>query len=70
MAEAYQTAMPPELDLPAGYTVRLTAINPTTGAVVNNVTVSHLLMLTLPIGGTVPTDLAFGEWQLVPGAGA
>lgn len=62
--------MPPELDLEGNYTVRVTAIDPTTGNLVTGVKVSDLVMMVNTLGGTVPTDLETGAWLLVPGSGA
>lgn len=52
MAAPYDTAMPANLDLGNGYTLRLTAVDPTTGAVVSGVTVSDLAILVATLEGT------------------
>lgn len=70
MAAAYDAPMPPELELSGGFTVRLTAIDPTTGAVVSGVTIEQLVMMVNTLPGTVPGDLGVGPFQLVPGPGA
>jgi hypothetical protein len=70
MAEALAAAMPPDLALYANYTIRLTALDPASGAVVSGVKVSALAMLVVPLGDTVPPDLAVGPYLLVPGSGA
>lgn len=62
--------MPPELDLGDGYTLRLTALDPTTGNAVSGVTVSNLAMAVVNVGGGDVIDLVFGDFQLVPGPGA
>ncbi len=63
-------SMPPDLDVSDGYTVRLTATDPTTGAVVSGVTVSNFAMQVLLLGGTAAGNLAVGPFMLVPGPGA
>lgn len=70
MAQPLAASMPPDLDLDGNYTIRLTALDPVSGAVVSGVTVSALAMLIAPLGGTTPGDLAVGPYLLVPGAGA
>lgn len=70
MAAAYAAAMPPDLDLEGSYTIRLTAIDPTTGNLVSGVKVHDLVMMVNTGAGTSPTDLAVGPYLLVPGSGA
>lgn len=70
MAEAYDSPMPPALDLGDGYTMRLTAIDPFTGNRVNGITVANVIIFSDLLGGTQPGDLAVGPWLLVPGTGA
>ena len=70
MAAAYESAMPPELDLADGWTVRLTALDPTTGNKVSGVTVSNLALSVVPGGDTSVPGLAVGDFLLVPGPGA
>ena len=70
MAAAYDAPLPPDLDLEGSYTIRVTALDPTTGAVVSGVTVSSLVMMVNTGAGTSPTDLAVGPYLLVPGVGA
>lgn len=72
MAKAYEAPLPPAMDLDGNYTVRLTAIDPTTGAAVSGVIVFDVAMLVKPItDSTADTgglgDLAYGPWMLVPG---
>lgn len=62
--------MPAGLDLSAGYTIRLTAIDPTTGNVVTGIPVSDLVMLVNASEGTDVGSLAVGDFLLVPGLGA
>lgn len=71
MSEPLDIGMPPSLDLQTGYTVRVTALDPTTGAVVSGVKVSTVVLTAsqesvgLGSGGGPP-----GDWLLVPGPGA
>ena len=66
----YSASMPDDIDCGGSYTIRVTAVDPTTGNVISAVTVSTLVMVAEPLGATTPTDLAFGPFQLVPGPGA
>jgi hypothetical protein len=70
MAAAYDAPLPPDLDLEGSYTIRVTAIDPTTGALVTGVTVADLVMMVNTVGSTQPGDLAVGPFMLVPGPGA
>jgi hypothetical protein len=70
MAEAYDAPMPPALDLGDGYTLRLTAIDPTSGNTVSGITVANMVLFSDLLGDTAPGDLAFGPFALVPGPGA
>ena len=69
MAIPYSASMPDDVDCGGSYTVRVTAVDPTTGNVIAAITIESLVMLVAPVGGTVPTDLVFGPYQLVPGPG-
>jgi hypothetical protein len=69
MAAAYDAPLPADLDLEGSYTIRVTAIDPTTGALVSGVTVANLVMMVNTLGGTTPDQLAVGQFQLVPGPG-
>lgn len=70
MARPLTAGMPRDLDLDAGYTVRITALNPTTGAVVTAVNVSNLVIMALNIGAGTGADLAYGPFMFVPGPAA
>jgi hypothetical protein len=70
MSKPLTTGMPPDIDLGGGCTIRLTALDPTTGAVVANVNVSNLVLFVNLQGSTVPIDLVVGPYELVPGPGA
>lgn len=62
--------MPADLDLGDGWTLRVTALNPVTGAVVPGVTVSSFAMEVELGAGTSAVDLETGDYKLVPGPGA
>lgn len=70
MAENLAAAMPAELDIGDGWTLRLTAHDPTTGAVVSGVTVTDLRLGVINVGGTSDGQLAVGPYMLVPGTEA
>lgn len=63
--------MPPNLDLGSGYTVRVTALDPTTGATVAGVNITTTVLtadsasMNAGSGGG-----GAGEWMLVPGINA
>lgn len=61
--------MPEDLDIGAGYTLQVTALDPATGATVPGVTVSNLIFTVDQISGT-PGDLQVGPFMLVPGPNA
>lgn len=70
MPAPYSAAMPGELDLEGTYTIRVTAVDPTTGAVVPGVEVSDFVLTVQPGASTSSDQLAFGQFLLVPGPGA
>lgn len=57
-------SMPPDLDLPAGYTVRFAAIDALTGATVAGVVADDVTILD---GSGAAIDTGGGGFQLVPG---
>lgn len=61
--------LPEGLDLTAGYTLRLTALDPTTGAQVTGVNIDQSVITATQITGT-PEELETGSWFLVPGPNA
>ena len=63
-------AMPPELHLPAGYVIRLSALDPTTGNAVAGVRVKQFSLVVTDVVGGTGEGLVTGAWQLVPGPGA
>ena len=71
MSEPLDIGMPPSLDIQEGYTLRVTALDPTTGALVSGVTVTTVVLTADRVanfsgGGGGPA----GDWLLVPGPGA
>lgn len=63
--------MPEDLDVGGNYTIRVTAVDPTSGAVVSTVNIQTTVLTAqaeddASIGGG--SDL--GQWLLVPGPGA
>lgn len=66
MALPVKTGLPDLLDLPAGWTIRFTALDATTGNVVAAVKISNASIMARSIGGNVD-ELANEEWVLVPG---
>lgn len=62
--------MPADLDLGDGWTIRLTALDPSTGSPVGAVKVLNLRLGVINIGGTSDGSLAVGDFQLVPGPSA
>lgn len=67
MAQSLSAAMPRDYDLDGGYVLRITAVDPTTGAAVSGVTVSNIVLMAVNVAGVEPGDLALGDWVLVPG---
>lgn len=74
MAQKLTAAFPPDFDLPANFVVQLTAVSPSTGAVVSGVNVSNAVIIADPTTLTasdgeplfVPTA---PEWINVPQTG-
>lgn len=68
MSEKIDVAMPPLLDLPAGWAIRVTAVD-ASGATVTAVNVSDMgIIADAPLG--VDDSLNVGPFMLVPGPGA
>ena len=61
--------LPPDLELAGGWTIRLTAIDPTAGTVVSGVVVSEVSVLSADLSGGL-VDATVGPFMLVPGPGA
>lgn len=70
MAEPFDAALPPAIALTGSYTIRLTALDPTSGDKVAGVTVSNLAMYIDNIGEGGVSDLGVGPYMVVPGPGA
>lgn len=67
MAQQYDIQMPQDLDLVGAWTIRVTAVDPSTGNVVSGVTVSDMCITADALSGG---NLDFGSFMLVPGPGA
>lgn len=65
MSLPVKTGFPPEITLTPGYTVRFTATDPTTGALVSGVKVSQVSLFGDTAGLTLEELL--GPFMLVPG---
>lgn len=58
MSQKLKAALPPDLDLDSNYTIRFTAVDATTGAVVTAVNVSNATIIaTNVVGGDLSSDL-------------
>ncbi len=62
--------MPPGLHLVGGYTIRLTALDPVTGATVTAVKISATTLQLRNLAGTAASALEAGPFLLVPGPAA
>lgn len=70
MGQPITAGLPPFLDLAAGFKIRLTALDPTSGATVTGVRVTNAAIYVRNLS-TAPADaLAEGEWYLLPGGSA
>jgi hypothetical protein len=69
VAKPYSAPMPDEVELGGSYTIRITAVDPSTGNVISAITISNLVMMVNTGAGTSPVDLGFGPFLLVPGPG-
>ena len=68
MAKPLTITLPPRLELWDGCKVRVTALNPTTGAVVTALQISNVTLEVDVIEGNAE-DLAVGPFMLVTGPG-
>ena len=59
MPAPYNLPLPPNHVIVGGYTIRIDAVNPTTGATVSGVNVSDV---HLQVDNTGGTDLTSGDW--------
>jgi hypothetical protein len=69
MARKIKSSMPPDVDLWGDCIIRVTAVDPTTGATVSGVNVSNVTLQVVQLAGA-EAELQVGNWQLVPGPGA
>lgn len=69
MAAPVKTSLPPGLSLADGWTIRLRAIDPTTGADVAGVIVTDATIQARSLTGDT-SGLESGDFKLVPGPGA
>lgn len=70
MAQPLIAPLPPDLDLPSGYKVQLSAVDPTTGATVTGVNISQFSLLVTDVTGGGGSGLTVGPFMLVPGVNA
>lgn len=71
MPQPLKAALPSDLDLPDGYVVTWSAIDPTTGADVAGVKVTSVSIFGTILGsGDGGGGNLFGPFMLVPGPGA
>ena len=56
-AQVQIASLPPNLDLPSGYTIRVNAIDPTTGAQVTGVTITDLAIQVTDVTGNLNLDV-------------
>ena len=70
MAQKLDFAMPQDLDLPDGWTIRVTAVD-AVGATVTGIVVSDMAIIAdAPLGANAGGGLDVGPFMLVPGPGA
>lgn len=69
MSKPLTIALPPNIDLWGDCIVRVTALNPATGATVSGVNVKNVTLQVVQTAGSVE-QLSQGQWKLVPGPGA
>ena len=70
MAQSLELPLPPNLDLDDTYQIRVTAIDPTTGAVVSGVNVGAVTLMVDNLSGGSLASGTFGPFMLVPGPAA
>lgn len=67
MAQQYDVTMPQDLDLVGAWTIRVTAVDPSTGNTVAGVSVSDMCITADALSAG---SFDFGTFMLVPGPGA
>lgn len=70
MSLPVKTGLPDNMSIGPGYTIRFTAVDPTTGAVVAGVTISDASIFCTAQGSAGAGALDSGPFMLVPGPGA
>lgn len=70
MAQKLEAGMPDGLDLDESYTIRFSALDPSTGAAVSGVVISLAQIHAAEVSGNAAPDLNAGPFMLVPGPGA
>lgn len=69
MAQPLNVGMPPDLDVGPTYTLRVTAVSPSTGAPVANVNIGEVVFDVTAVGTNLD-DLNQGPWVYIPGPNA
>lgn len=59
--------LPPNLNLSAGYKIRFTALDPTSGATVSGVTITNPTLYVENLTSSEPAALVSGPFMLVAG---
>lgn len=57
MAQVIAASLPPDLDLPSGYVIRVNAVDPTDGSQVTGVTVTDLSIVVTDVTGNLKLDV-------------
>jgi hypothetical protein len=70
MAEPFVAPMPPYLDLPSGFTLRINAVDPASGNQVTGVRLTEVTVMIENLGGGSVEQMGSGPFMLVPGPGA
>lgn len=70
MAQPLTVALPQRYVLDDTYQLRITAVDPTTGALVSGVTVGRVVLMVDDASGLGLAGGTLGPFLLVPGAGA
>jgi len=69
VGQPVDVSMPPDMAVPGGYTIRFTAIDPSTGETVAGVVISNAsIQAGIDLG--VASTLDSGPFMFVPGPGA
>jgi len=70
MARELNAGMPSDLDVGPTYSLRVTAIDATSGALVSGVTIGAVTFTATLVEGDTSGGQIYGDWFLVPGPGA